>query len=99
MKDLNEPIKISYGDQKSIDICKSYEVKSVRKLVLGIFQAALGEFEFLNYYESNIEILWGHNSQYSSAPYLFNTYISQMTYLGMAALQTAAQNFTKILYM
>ena len=37
--------------------CKSYEVKSARKLVSTIFQAALAEFEFLNYYKSNIEIL------------------------------------------
>ena len=57
LKDLPEPVKISYCDQKSIDICKRYEVNSVQKLVLRIFQAALGEFEFLNSYKTQLEIL------------------------------------------
>ena len=57
LKDLAEPVKISYCDEKSIDICKSYEVKSVQKLVLSIFQAALGEIELLNYYKSQLKIL------------------------------------------
>ena len=32
------------------------------------------------------KILWGQNSQYSCVPYLFNTHISLMTYLDMAAM-------------
>ena len=50
-KGLPKPVKISYCDQKLNDM-KSYELKSGQKLVLGIFQAGLGEFEFLNYYKT-----------------------------------------------
>ena len=56
-KDFPEPVKISYCDQKSIDIIINSEVKSVQKLVLRIFQAALGEIELLVYYRSQLKIL------------------------------------------
>ena len=42
------PIKISFCYHKSIDICKCHDKKSVQKL--GIFQATVGEFIFLNHY-------------------------------------------------
>ena len=56
-KGLFEPVKISYCDKKSIDICKSYEVKLVRNMVRNIFQAALNEFEFLNTYKTQLKSL------------------------------------------
>ena len=37
LKALPKPVKMRYCDQKSIDVCKSYEVKSVRKLLLSVF--------------------------------------------------------------
>ena len=47
------------------------EKKSFRKLVLGIFLVGLGEFEFLNTYDTQLRTLWDFNSQYSWAKYLF----------------------------
>ena len=37
LKALSKPVKMGYCDQRSIDICKSYEVKSIQKLVLHVF--------------------------------------------------------------
>ena len=43
-KDLPKPVKIRCCDQKSINVCKGYEVQYVWKLVHCTFQAALANF-------------------------------------------------------
>ena len=53
-----------------------------------IFQAALGEFEFFINYKTQLKFLRGHNRQCSYGKYILNTYISQMMYLVMAAMQS-----------
>ena len=52
-----------------------------------IFQAALGEIEFFNYFKTQLKI----HGQDSWVQYLIYKYISQIMYLVIAALQTVAQ--------
>ena len=59
-------------------------------MVLSIFQAALGELNFSITIKSQLKILWDFNSQYSWVKYLFYKDIAQMTFLGMAAMQTVS---------
>ena len=54
---MMKQLGIYQKDKKSINIQESYEVKYIQKLVLSIFHPALGEFEFLSYYKSQLKIL------------------------------------------
>ena len=38
-----------------MDIWNRYDIQFVQNLVLNIFQTALGELEFLNYYKSQLK--------------------------------------------
>ena len=58
---MMKQLGIYQKDKKSINIQESYEVKYIQKLVLSIFHPALGEFEFLSYYKSQLKILWRVN--------------------------------------